>query len=385
MKRIERPRAIFILWVLVAGLVVGPIQAAAGAVTPAAHVGKGVNVRAKPSAQAKIVGFLDAGQLAAHLNSVASWHRVRLASGVEGYVSKNWTTLAEGARKDEKIWLGAWNVKELGRGDSTNYDLVARVIENNFDVLAIIEVMQTRGGHPGFDALMARLGERWGVLITNSPRPTGAGGDSEFYAIAYRVGTVRPCAGWSSLRYHFDNDGSSSGIGEDVFRREPAYGCFEAGFEDGVAGLDFILAAYHARWPDAESAETAETGGTAEIIAEVSHIDEVFDSMAASEPGEKDLLIAGAFNLVPADLELATESTDVTSGIGSTLDSKGGQTGNLYDHLLVRDVAATTELVRNARVLDVRGVVASHKEFYETVSDHLPIVATLRAGGTDDD
>ena len=68
-----------------------------------------------------------------------------------------------------------------------------------------------------------------------------------------------------------------------------------------------------------------------------------------------------------------------------TLNTQGSRTDNLYDHVLVHDPNATAEMIGNAVVLDVRGVSSSPKDFYQTVSDHLPIMVRMRAGGPDDD
>ncbi len=107
--------------------------------------------------------------------------------------------------------------------------------------------------------------------------------------------------------------------------------------------------------------------------------------MRASRPGEADLFIAGDFNLTPDILAGVISAADRTIGTGSTLNSKGGQTANLYDHLLVFDKHATSELVMDAKVLDVRNRVSSNKVFYQTVSDHLPIMARFFRNRADDD
>lgn len=64
---------------------------------------------------------------------------------------------------------------------------------------------------------------------------------------------------------------------------------------------------------------------------------------------------------------------------------KGEITASLYDHLLVRNEAASAELIANAKVIDLRGEVATPVSFYQTVSDHLPIAAEFRVSRPDDD
>ncbi len=63
----------------------------------------------------------------------------------------------------------------------------------------------------------------------------------------------------------------------------------------------------------------------------------------------------------------------------------GARTTNLYDHVLVWDETATSEMAGNATVLDVRGVSTSNQKFYTNVSDHLPIRVLVRTDGPDDD
>lgn len=57
------------------------------------------------------------------------------------------------------VRLGAWNIKKLGHGSSKRYDLVAQVIEEHFDLVAILEVMQKGGTHPGYDELLGQAQE----------------------------------------------------------------------------------------------------------------------------------------------------------------------------------------------------------------------------------
>jgi endonuclease/exonuclease/phosphatase family metal-dependent hydrolase len=280
---------------------------------------------------------------------------------------------ATAAKTTYSIRLGSWNVKKLGHGGNKNYDAIAGVIEKNFDILALIEVMQRNGGHPGYDELMSKLGSGWTGQIAESPRPATTSGNSEFYAIIWRTSAVRACSGWAGLRYQKDNDGGQNGTGPDNFVRESAFGCYEYGPVGTPAG-DFLLAGYHATFQ-----------GDAAIKAEVGRLGDVSASMQAARPGEKDLMIVGDFNRVPSQIATLLPSfADRTSGSGSTLNTGGDITANLYDHIMVRDQAATTEMRGDAVVLDVRSMASSPSAFYTTVSDHLPIVVELKSSADDD-
>jgi hypothetical protein len=316
------------------------------------------------------VGTLALGEYAVLSDSLARWHHIVLSDGTTGFVSKSWSALVADIR------LGTWNIKKLGHGTSKDYPAVAEIINSHFDVLTVIEVMQKSQGHPGYDALIQALGPSWAGLVTSSPRPNTAAGDAEFYAVVYRPTILRPCEGSAGLEYFNDNDGGPDGTGNDNFVREPAFGCFETLSESGLKGWDFVLAGYHATWAD---------GDTSRIASEVGHLGDVYSAMRAAYPGELDLFIAGDFNLVPSDLDGLVAASDMTVGTGSTLNTKGERTTNLYDHLLVFDRAASEELVLKAQVLDVRGYAPSPKLFYQTISDHLPITGYFLRHAEDDD
>jgi len=363
----------FILWLLL----IAPMCAAwADQVVPSDRVSTHLNVRHDPSASAAVVGALRPGEAAVFVRSVPFWYEIRLPDGTGGYVSKAWSRRIDvAAAGDELLRLGGWNVKKLGHGSSKDFDEVAEVIEENFDIVAIVEVMQKGGAHPGYDKLIAQLGPDWGGVITASPRPNTTSGNAEFYAVVYRTQRIEPCSGWSSLRYLADNDGSGAGSGPDVFDREPAFGCFEALSPQGATGFDFMLGAYHARWAD---------GDREAIQDEVEHVTEVFGAMGEARPHERDRILVGDFNLSTPDLEVALGPQVRTLGTGSTLNSLGERTANLYDHVLLFDRAATSEMVGSPEVLDVREVAPTPREYFRAVSDHLPVRALFRADGDDD-
>jgi hypothetical protein len=368
MHRITPP----ILVSLVLGFLVLSGPALAVDIVPSDRVVGWVNVRSGPSIEEPVVGKLHPGEAAELLASFARWHAVRLNNGIQGFVSKAWTAEVEA----RPIRIGTWNIKKLGHGSSKDYTLVASIIDKHFDLLTVVEVMQKQGGHPGYDTLLTQLGSDWAGVVTSSPRPNTNSGNAELYAVLYRPDRIAPCVGWSELQYHPDHDGGPTGTGEDRFDREPAYGCFAAQNASGEVGCDFLVAAYRATWAD---------GNEDEIVAEIEHLPRVFEAMSDAMPGEKDLLIIGDFNLVPEILSDAVSKPDRTTGTGSILNSRGSRTQNLYDHLLVGDESATQELRGDAEVLDVVAEANTPKAFYETVSDHLPIVAKMECSGADDD
>lgn len=346
------------------------VPASADMVVPSSRVTTHLHVREQASAQSQTLSTMRPDESAELIEAIPYWYHVKLSNGTQGFVSKAWSQVVPDA--DEHIRLGAWNIKKLGHGSSSDFPLIAQVINSNFDILAVVEVMQKQGGHQGYDRLITELGPGWQGQVTATQRPRTSSGQSEFYAVLYRQSLVSPCVGWSTLIYHTENDGSPTGSGPDHFSREPAFGCYVV----SMSGIDFLLAAYHAKWAG---------GNSTEIANEVSHLPEVFTSMTTARPNEGDLLIVGDFNLVPAKLHQTISYADRTNGSGSTLNYLGQRTGNLYDHLIVHDESASSELIGNAEVLDIRNVAADEQTFYSTVSDHLPIVIRMRASGADDD
>jgi hypothetical protein len=345
-------------------------------VVPSNRVETRLNVRAEPRSTAAIVGSLEPGDSARFVQSVPHWHEIALDDGTPGFVSKAWSqVIPDPVVATDSIRLGGWNIKKLGHGDATNFALVVQIIELNFDIVAVVEVMQRSGGRPGYDTLLQRLGTGWAGMVTARPRPNTSSGNSEFYAVLYRTQRVRPCDGWTALQYIADNDGSSAGTGADIFVREPAFGCFAAVLPNGTTGFDFMLAAYHARW---------DGGNTTAIRNEVGNIPKVFEAMRQARAGERDHIIVGDFNLVPSNMQAALGYPVITAGTGSTLNTAGERTTNLYDHLLIGDQAVTSELQSNPEILDVRDVATTRPVFYRTVSDHLPIRARFRSGPDDD-
>ena len=279
------------------------------------------------------------------------------------------------ADASQRLRMGAWNVLKLGHDNGKDYAAVAAVIEGNFDVVALVEVMQKGGTHPGYDQLRRALGPHWDGLVTEEPRPNTNSGSAEFYAALFRKHRVGVCEGWKGLVYHLDNHGTQGEHENDFFRREPAFVCLQSQRDGMKTGSDFMLAAYHARW----------TGGKKKIKEEVGRLDDVFRAMSEARPGEKDLIMAGDFNLTPRNMKKALGSRPGMTRQGSTLDASGARTKNIYDYILLHDAEATTEMTEQPTIIDVRRIAADVATFRDSVSDHLPVVAVFKTDGEDDD
>lgn len=369
------PVRAFVCLTLLALLIVFD-AARADRVAPSERVETRLRIRDAPVGQAPVIGHLAPGDSLALRAAVPNWFEVVMPDGQSGFVSKGFSMRirdAPPALVSGELRLGSWNIKKLGHGTNKNFALLSRIIDAHYDVVAIVEVMQKGGGHPGYDSLITQLGNAWAGIVTDDPRPETSSGSAEFYAILFRPVRARLCEGWTSLIYHTDNAGGAAG--PDRFSREPAFACFATTRADGSRGFDFVLAAYHAIFAE---------GDIDDVKGEVQHLGAVFTSMAAAQPGERDLIIAGDFNLVPADLAATIPQPVRTIGTGSTLNGTGALTSNLYDHLVAFDLAATTEMIAPDEIIDVRGEAASQKTFFDTVSDHLPLVARFRIDADDD-
>lgn len=337
-----------------------------------------VKVRHRPNLEGPSIGSLKRNESAELIEEHPYWYHIKLNNGVPGYVSRAWTRkLSEAEGDGEVIRIGSWKIRGSDHEGVTNYGLIAQIIEANFDVIAIIGITQEIGNRPGYEALRSALDSGWGSLITGSPRPNTMASQAEYYAAFYRKAVVRPCDDWKTLGYYKENEGGQPGVDTrpDNFLREPAFGCFEAPVNTSPMGIDFLFGIYHAH-----SAESVSG-----IKDEADHIDDVFAAVQAMRQGERDIILAGTFNLAPEHLQDAIEVRVRTLGQGSILDSNGELTGNLHDHMLILDEYSTIEMIDPPNILDVREAALSNREFYETCGDHLPVIMRLRALGPDDD
>jgi competence protein ComEC len=85
-----------LLLLCVAPIVFLAPPALADVVTPLDDVNRGVVVRTSASSQSARVGLLRPDEQAELLGSVPNWHRIKLANGALGFVSKRWTRVIAG-------------------------------------------------------------------------------------------------------------------------------------------------------------------------------------------------------------------------------------------------------------------------------------------------
>src|SRR5688572_31166364 len=93
-------------------------------VVPSARVVNSIPVRESPSGSSPELARLPVGQTATLITSVPNWHKVRLASGIEGFVSKAWSTVVP----DAGATVFQVHFLDVGTGDSAIIDVGDREI-----------------------------------------------------------------------------------------------------------------------------------------------------------------------------------------------------------------------------------------------------------------
>jgi hypothetical protein len=325
-----------------------------------------VKVRHRPDLDSPAIGSLNYNESAELLESLPYWYHIKLDNGVPGYISRAWTRrLSEAEGDGEVVRIGYWKIGAPAQG-ALNFKAIVQAIESNFDLLAVSGLAQ--GTQPGYDALLKALGPGWAALTAEQLLPSTGGAPC---AILYRRAIIRPCSGSKSLTYYSGSGGNEI----DSASLAVAFGCFEAPVNKSSMGLDFMIGVYSVP-------EAAENG---DIEKMGQQLDAVFAAAQAARPSERDIIVAGTFNLSTAGLQDIVDARVKTKGTGSVLGPDGEPTSNLYDHMLIKDESTTIEALDPPQVLDVRNVAASKNEFYGTCSDHLPVLLRLRTTGPDDD
>ncbi|MBX3218958.1 MAG: hypothetical protein KF795_00485 [Labilithrix sp.] len=266
--------------------------------------------------------------------------------------------------EDAGARICAWNIRRLGHlFDHREKDLdgTAKVIDEQCDVVAVQEVMQTTGGgSAGYDALFAKLGARWDGMVADRPRPDTSTPNAEHYAFFYRKGVATHCTGWNAVKYLPDD--------EDAFLREPAWICLKVqGFS-----RELLLTAYHAIRGSGPQFPRREVGLLDDDLDLDGKPDDVVRIIKRSRPGDAAVLIVGDLNVKPRDLAAALPTfKDLTVGRGSTLNQHDEITDNLIDHLIVPPGEPLAS-IPPAEVLDIRRY-ATGDTCFRSISDHLPI------------
>jgi endonuclease/exonuclease/phosphatase family metal-dependent hydrolase len=251
----------------------------------------------------------------------------------------------------DTVRVGTWNIKRLGNGKK-NYELVAKLIESKFDVVAVQEVMTEEGVKeiakrlPGWSykvsGQVGRKGyyERYGILVRNS------------------TGKIRSM--------HVVPDPT------DVWTREPAVACVE------TSNVDFCLVTTHIVFGDNVGQRDKEIASLSGLINNLRSMDT-----------EKDYILVGDFNRPGNTPGFATFSKFGfrLADDGVTNTSLGAtEYASAYDHVLL-DPKYTREWKGSAERIDMVKELCGgdFKVCASEVSDHAPMVFSLDNRGVDDD
>lgn len=249
------------------------------------------------------------------------------------------------------VRVGTWNIKRLGNGKK-NYDLVAKLIESKFDVVAVQEVMTEEG----LGEVAKRL-PGWSYRVSGQ---VGKKGYYERYGILVRNATGRI----KSVNVAPDPT--------DVWTREPAVACVE------TSNVDFCLVTTHIVFGDNVGQRDKEIASLAGLINNLRSMDT-----------EKDYILVGDFNrpgntpgfasFPKFGFRLADDGVTNTS-LGAS------EYASPYDHVLL-DTKYTKEWKGTTERVDIVKELCGgdFKTCSADVSDHAPMRFVLDNRGVDDD
>lgn len=165
-------------------------------------------------------------------------------------------------------------------------------------------------------------------------------------------------------------------------------------FDVKIGNFDFLLIAVHlksGRGTEERETRTCQTRAISRFISE-----------QTQASGEKDVLVVGDYNMVPAqdgrnfvNLSPGTQNNEFLRFISSNLSgashigtctSASNFTGNLLDGFAISRVH-TTEWTGFIRILQLHALLPNMfcERYRTTISDHLPLVARFRISSPDDD
>lgn len=249
------------------------------------------------------------------------------------------------------VRVGTWNVKRLGHGKK-RYDLVAKQIEENFDVVAVQEVMNPTG----VEELIKKL-PGWSAAVTPE---VGKKGYFERYAVLTRDSIAK----LNSIKIVEDKNGS--------WTRAPMLACVAA------SKVDFCLLSNHIVFGDNVEDRDKEIEALAPLAAGI-----------RDSGKEKDIIVVGDFNRAGNTPGFKSfqkfgfrlgDAGDLKTSLGSN------EYASAYDHVVL-DPRYTKEWLGSVKRIDmVTEVCTGNFKFCSTeVSDHAPVMFVLDNKQADDD
>lgn len=256
----------------------------------------------------------------------------------------------------KEAYIASFNALRLGRNEK-NYLETAHAIKE-FELIGLVEVMNRRGIEELADALEKVTGEKWNYHI--SPYGQGSGDYKEYYGYIWRKKDVTMI---KSMGFYQD--------GKKDFIR-PFYG---TSFK--IGNFDFILVMSHSIFGKNQSVRKAEAYS----------YDKVYDYFQSLDEKEKDVIIAGDFNL-PADDEAFQKLTKnhkdgIIYAVDPKLKTTIGNSGfsNSYDNIFLSTLHTKEFQGKSGKYDFTKG---DFKGSRKNISDHLPIFIIVDIDEDDD-
>ncbi|MGL4308646.1 MAG: endonuclease/exonuclease/phosphatase family protein [Cetobacterium sp.] len=251
--------------------------------------------------------------------------------------------------------IAVYNTLRLGRGKK-DYVQMAKGIEK-FQLIGLVEVMSKKGIENLVDALEKVSGEKWDYHL--APYAVGTGKYREYYGYVYKRKDVK----FIKSNGYFPDE-------KEWFIREPYGSTFK------INNFDFTLVLVHSIFGKSQSQRRAEAF----------KLDEVYDYFQNQDKKEKDIIIAGDFNL-PANDEAFEQLIGhkdkimyaIDPGIKTTIGKKGFSSS--YDNFFLSAIH-TKEFTGKSGAIDT--TFGEYSETRKNISDHIPIFINVLTGEDDD-
>lgn len=249
--------------------------------------------------------------------------------------------------------FASWNIERLGHGQQKSYATLARVA-NQFDFLAIQELMTEEALHRLRQELESVSGERWEAIHSHL---LGPGSYKEMYGFIWRRSAVSYVDG--AVVYLDDRQ---------LFVREP----YSARFRSRATEREFVAATVHVLYGRS----------VADRVAEVEALSRYWQWLEEVYPETSLYLLAGDFNLAPSHAAWASLRRHALPLIvegASTLSAVDGRYANLYDNIWLPP-RHVDEVVEAGVYRFPQQLGWSHEQARRHVSDHAPVYARIGAG-----
>lgn len=257
----------------------------------------------------------------------------------------------------EVSYIASFNTLHLGWREDKDYETMAEFIDF-FDLIVLQEVMNEEGLRELTEILNDESVSSWEYLISETS--TGRGDYREYYGYLWKKERAE------LLR----NEGYYRGNEAGDFERLPHGATFR------MKNFDFTIINVHLVYGDSISRRRREA----------LNLHKVYDYYQALDEEEKDIIIAGDFNLPAYDEsfeELIKHEDMLYYGINPSNKTTIGKTGpsNSYDNIFYSH-KYTSEFTGNSGIIDYTN--GEYQRMRREISDHLPVFIEVKTTKDDD-